>query len=258
VSELGPLERRVLVGVLTAPELLDETLLSDAVRRRAALLNLLEPDPWAPIRLSVGAPPAEPPPEEPTPESDPHHPENRLAAASDLLAAGRLEPAANILAALVRKVDERAPARLFTVVAQALEADEPPPDLLHAVERALNDERRCPLLLAALRKAPTAAFALHEDLIGYALDPSRADPERLLALEVWLGIWRATETPPDPDAIRTLRDDEPALLVAAALRLGGQPEPLATLGRFLAAHPPATTDPEAFSAALLALSLGRR
>ncbi len=188
------------------------------------------------------------------PDSDPHHPDNRLAAASDLLAAGKLEPASNILAALVRKADEagEGPARLFTVVAQALEADEPPADLLHAVQRALSDGRRQPLF-QALAKAPSAAFALHEDLLAFALDPSRSDVDRLAALEVWLAIWRASETAPDPDAIRTLRDSEPALLVAAALRLGGQADPLAALGRFLDAK----HAPEAFSDALLASSLGR-
>ena len=66
----------------------------------------------------------------------------------------------------------------------------------------------------------------------------------------------ATETAPDADAIRTLREDEPALLVAAALRLGGTPE-LAQLAAFLRAHPPGESNPEAFSDALLAVSLGR-
>lgn len=258
-AELRAPERRRLIELLRTPAVRDETRFADpGLRLRAALLHQLEPDPWAPIRLAVWAPPAAPAAAPSAlPESDPHHPENRLAAASDLLAAGKLEPAANILAALLRKVDENAPPRLFTVVAQALEADEPPPELVSAAEKALVDERRCTPLLIALERAPTAAFALHEALIGFALDPSRSDIERLLAVEVWLAIWRATETPPDPDATRTLRQDEPALLVAAAARLGGVPEPLTTIGRFLAQHPPATTSPEAFSAALLDLSLGR-
>lgn len=258
-SELRAPERRRLIELLRTPAVRDETLFADpGLRLRAALLHQLEPDPWAPIRLAAWAPPAAPAAAPSAlPESDPHHPDNRLAAASDLLAAGKLEPAANILAALLRKVDENAPPRLFAVVAQALEADEPPPELVSAAEKALVDERRCTPLLIALGKAPTAAFALHEALIGFALDPSRSDIERLLAVEVWLAIWRATETPPDPDAMRTLRQDEPALLVAAAARLGGVPEPVTAIGRFLAQHPPATTSPEELSAALLELSLGR-
>jgi len=269
-SELRANDRRILAERLRSPLLADETkLAADAdLRARAEILQTLDADPWLPMRLAVAAPlVAKQAPQDSdsaqatapsVPESDPHHPDNRLAAASDLLAAGKLEPASNILAALVRKVDEHAPARLFTVVAQALEAeDEAPVDLVHAAQRALTDARRCPALLAALRKAPGAAFALHEDLIGFALDPSRNDVDRLLALEVWLGIWGATETAPDPDAIRTLRESEPALLVAAALRLGGQRDQVVALGRFLMAYPPATTDPEAFSSALLSASLGR-
>jgi len=263
-TELRAAERRALADRLRTAALVDETALGadPDLRIRAELLNTLEPDPWTPFRLAHATPrkaSVEPVAETPTvPESDPHHPDNRLAAASDLLAAGKLEPASNILAALVRKVDEHAPARLFTVVAQALEAeDEPSTDLVHAAQRALTDARRCPALLAALLKAPTAAFTLHEELIAFALDPSRNDVDRLAALEVWLGIWRATETPPDADAIRTLRESEPALLVAAALRLAGHAAPLAALARFLEAYPARTTEPEVFSAALLATSLGR-
>ena len=258
VGELGAKERRELVGLVRNDAVLDETRYDEDTRVRAELLLQLEPDAWLPIRLYSKYPAAKavvaPQGEAAVAESDPHHPDNRLAAASDLLAAGKLEPASNILAALVRKADEvgEGPARLFTVVARALEADEPPADLLHAVQRALSDGRRQPLFLA-LAKAPSAAFALHEDLLSFALDPSRSDVDRLAALEVWLGIWRASETAPDPDAIRTLRDSEPALLVAAALRLGGQADPLAALGRFLDAK----HAPDAFSDALLAASLGR-
>lgn len=264
VAELPPGDRKALVDALRRDALTDEARLGDPdLRERARLLDRLEPDPWTSIRLAASAPANAwrspelvTPPEAGPADSDPHHPDNRLAAASDLLAAAQLEPAANILASLLRKTDEHTPARLFTVLASALEAEEPPAELVHAAERALHDERRVVPLLEALRKAPSAAYALHEALIAFSLDPSRADADRLLALEVWLGIWRATETAPDPDALRTLREDEPALLVAAALRLSGAPS-LDRLARFLADHPPDATDPDAFSDALLALSLGR-
>lgn len=182
---------------------------------------------------------------------DPHHPENRLAAASDLLAAGRVDPAGNILAALVRKADEGAPPRLWTVAAQALEAEEPSPDLVHAATRALH------ALVPALRDNPSAAFTLHEPLLQHAQDPSRGDAERLAALEAWLNIWRATETPPDPASLESLRHSEPELLAVAAARLAEAPSPSATMATFLAAHPTFETTPDAFSEGLLALSLGR-
>lgn len=256
-AELGARERQALVAKLRQRPIDDEARYTDPTVRRAAELALvLEPDRWLAVRLAATATTtrAAPPPAEAAPESDPHHPENRLAAASDLLAAGKLEPAGNVLAALVRKADEHPPARLFLVVAQAFEAEEPPAELVAAAEKALLDDRRRGPLLAALLARPSAAFALHDALLAYAQDPSRADADRLKALEVWLAIWRATETPPDADALRTLREQEAALVVAAAIRLGKPRDPLATLGVFLAAHRDDTAD--AFSAALLALSLG--
>lgn len=257
-AELAPRDRQALVAKLRERAIDDEARYVDPDVRRAAELALaLEPDRWLAVRLSAMAPAPAPIVAEPAspPESDPHHPESRLAAASDLLAAGKLEPAGNVLAALVRKADEHPPARLFLVVAQALEAEEPPPELVTAAERALLDDRRRGPLLAALLQRPSAAFALHDALLAYAQDPSRADADRLAALEVWLAIWRATETPPDPDGLRSLREAEPALVVAAAIRLGKPRDALAALGAFLAAHRDDT--PDAFSAALLALSLGK-
>lgn len=263
-AQLIARERRTLTDLLAGdPRLLDERELSHdpELRERAALLLTLAPDtlgPFGPLRLSVASPAAPAPATRaPTPADDPHHPESRLAAASDLLAAAKLDPASNILAALLRKVDEATPARLFTVVAQALEADEPPAELLNATRRALTDEVRSPRLLAALVANPTAAFALHEELRGVALSGAHPDGLRLRALETWLGIWRATETAPDPDAIRSLREAEPHLLVAAAASLAGLPEPIAAIRAFLTRHPPHGTTPEDFSEALLALSLGR-
>lgn len=201
------------------------------------------------LRLA-GAGLATPPPA-PAPEAvasdDPHHPEARLGVASDLLASGRLEPASNILAALLRKLED-APPRLFAVVAHALEAEEPPEDLVTAATRALDR------LVPALRANPTAAYALHEPLLALAQDASRADRERLAALESWLGIWRATGTPPDDASLETLRLGEPELLAVAAARLSGAVSPTEKAERFLAEHPPRSTPPTTWSEALLALA----
>lgn len=198
-------------------------------------------------------------PAQPDP-NDPHHPESRLAAASDLLAEGRVQPAGNILAALLRKAEANTPTRLFVIVAGALEDDEPPAELVSAAKKALEDDERAPMLLSALRASPTAAFALHEELLSLAKDPSRPDPLRLFALECWLHIWSATTTPPNPDLLTTLRETEPGLIAAAAVALGGFDDPLAAALSFLAV----TTGPRAFgltpiawSDALLALMLGQ-
>lgn len=202
----------------------------------------------------------EAPAEAPAPfvSDDPHHPDNRLAAASDLLAAGQTAAGATVLAALIRKADATSNRRLFEVVAQALEAEDPELELVTAAQRVLADDQRAPLLLAALHGNPTAAYALHEALLAAALDASRRDRDRLLALETWLRIWTATGTAPDPASIQTLRRDEPTLLAVAAVRIGSRGgrsgTPLADAMTFLAAHPPAVTAPDVFSDGLLALA----
>ncbi|MFO0748830.1 MAG: hypothetical protein U1F43_24665 [Myxococcota bacterium] len=213
--------------------LLPAGLERELIALRLAGAGLAQPPVMAPPEVAAG--------------DDPHHPEARLGVASDLLAAGRQEPAANILAALMRKAED-APPRLWTVVAQALEAEEPPEELVAAATRVLDR------LVPALRENPTAAYAVHEPLLALAQDASRGDGERLLALESWLGIWRATATPPDASSLETLRLGEPELLAVAAARLAGDPSPTARMDKFLVDYPPRTTPPEAWSEALLALT----
>lgn len=231
---------------------------SDTLRLIAELTLLLSPDPVAAARL-FAAQPRSPMTEAPkAAENDPHHPASRLAAASDLLAEGRIEPAANILAALLRKAEPGTPERLFATVAGALENDPPPAELLAAAQRALDDNTRATRLLAALRRSATAAFALHEELLGLAKDPSRPDPLRLFALECWLNIWAETTTPPNPDLLATLRELEPALLTAAATAIGSaqrSTDPIEAFRAFLDRH---FASPAAWSDALLELMLGTR
>lgn len=265
-DELNPAERGALIAHLADPRMHDELALRDPTLRAAAtLLYRLRPEPLAKLRLAA----ASPAPVEATsaansdaPPSDPHHPDSRLAAASDLLATGQDSAAANILAALLRKVEatviDDTPPRLYAVVTGALEADEPPEELVRAARRALHDERRAPPLISALRASPTASFALHADLLELARDPSRKDLDRLNAMEAWLAIWRATETAPDPESVRSLRRDEPALPAAAATHLGLYAKPFTVLGRFLAGDASLGPDSEvAYTEGLLALSLGR-
>ena len=265
VNELSQEQRESLFAKLMAnARLLDEReLAKDALLwRRAELAFRLSPDPVAGARLRASAPPSvAPTPDEATPAppspNDPHHPENRLAAASDLIAEGRFEPAGNILAALVRKAEADTPLRLFLVVAGALEADEPPDDLVAAARKALEDDVRAPLLIAALRQLPTAAFALHEELLGSANDPSRPDPLRLAALEAWLNIWAATTTAPNPDLLQLLRESEPQLIAAAGVAIGGFSDPVAAITSFLTATSRFGLTAMAWSDLLLELLLGR-
>lgn len=266
---LAQKQRAALAAALANAVVPDEVELarSAELRHLAGLSLRLSPDPLAAARLFAAqlslAPKApspsqaEPQPERPA-ETDPHHPASRLAAASDLLAEGRFEPAANILAALLRKAEPGTPERLFATVASALENDPPPDELLAAAQRALDDNTRAPRLIAALRRSATAAFALHEELLGLAKDPSRPDPLRLSALESWLNIWAETTTPPNPDLLATLRELEPALLTTAATAIGSAQraaEPVEALRAFLDAR---FASPSSWSDALLELMLGTR
>lgn len=259
--------RNALSTALQAGVLPDELELdrSPELRRVAELSLRLSrstsgteaPEALAAARLAAAMPPTFATPTAPS-EADPHHPASRLAAASDLLAEGRLEPAANILAALLRKAETDTPERLFGVVAGALENDPPPDELIAAAQRALEDTPRAHRLIAALRRSATAAFALHEELLNLAKDPSRPDPLRLAALESWLNIWAETTTPPNPDLLAILREAEPALLTAAATAIGSPhrgADPVTALRAFLDAR---FASPAAWSDALLELMLGAR
>jgi hypothetical protein len=179
--------------------------------------------------------PIEAPSDDPLVEPDsPHHPEHRLRAARDLIAAEQFAPASAILAALLR----RAPRGegLFGVLGDMLEADARPEDtaeLRHAAARALDDDRRSAPLLNLLVRRPLAAYSLHEDLYDYGVDPSRPDGRRLEALTAWLGIWVATDTPPDEAAVARIREVGEPLLALAAARLGGALSPLRAAATFL-------------------------
>lgn len=259
--------RAALATALAAAVIPDELELARSPERRhlAELSLRLSPDRLATARLAAASsserptqPQAPPSRTSPALDNDPHHPASRLAAASDLLAEGRVEPAANILAALMRKAEPGTPERLFTVVAGALENDPPPDELLTAAQRALEDNARAARLIAALRRSATAAFALHEELLSLAKDPSRPDPLRLSALESWLNIWAETTTPPNPDLLATLRELEPALLTAAATAIGSPQragDPVEAFRSFLDRR---FASPAAWSDALLELMLGSR
>lgn len=252
--------RARLTDALAARAERDEVRLagSDTLRLIAELAHFLSPDPVVAARLFAALPPSPPTTAPKTTENDPHHPASRLAAASDLLAEGRVEPAANILAALLRKAEPGTPERLFATVAGALENDPPPDELLAAAQRALDDNARAARLIAALRRSATAAFALHEELLGLAKDPSRPDPLRLSALECWLNIWAETTTPPNPDLLATSRDLEPALLTAAATAIGTAQRGTDPVEAFRAFLDRRFASPAAWSDALLELMLGTR
>jgi hypothetical protein len=183
-----------------------------------------------PDAVSEGAPSgsvaAEAPPEVSPEEApgSPHDPALRLRAAAELLAARQLAPASAILTALLRR-GQPSP-ELLAVVAGLLEEDETAPedtaDLRVALARALDDDRRAAPILALLGSRPLAAFGLHADLYAHALDPSRPDARRLDALLAWLGIWVATDTPPDAAAVTRIREVGEPLLVLAALRLASR------------------------------------
>jgi hypothetical protein len=158
--------------------------------------------------------------DEPMPApDDPHHPEQRLAAARILADNGQLDAAAAIASALLRRLDRHAPRGLLPLVAELLEHDEPPRELVTAVARALDDDRRSAPLLALLVARPLAAYGLHAELYDYAIDPSRPDARRADAIAAWLHLWIASETAPDSLGIRRMRETDAPLLAVAVARL---------------------------------------
>ena len=193
---------------------------------------------------------------EPTAD-DPHSVESRLAAAADLLGAGRIDASVAVLTALLRRAEGDAPlARLGAICARALEHDPAPLELVEAADRQLRAGGEVGrALLAALAANPAGAYALHELLLQLGADVSRADAYRVAALEAWLGIWCATGTPPDELAVAALARGDAALAAIAAARLARSPDPVAAARAHLERHAtPSDDDGAARAADLLAMA----
>jgi hypothetical protein len=233
---LTPPVDEVLIAANPAPALVCHALMDAGLARSLLALRLLGAGIEPAGALAADAPDEAAPADAPdgstddtasAPDAEHHDPTLRTAAARALFDAGEPEAAAAVVVALLRKaaLADRADG-LHTLIADLLELDAPPDDLLPAVLRALSDERRNGPLLAELARRPHAAFGLHEALYDYARDPSRADSSRRLALTAWLGIWRASETAPDALDIGRIRETDPALLLVAAACLAGAPSVL--------------------------------
>ncbi|PKN53816.1 MAG: hypothetical protein CVU56_29880, partial [Deltaproteobacteria bacterium HGW-Deltaproteobacteria-14] len=189
-------------------------------------------------------------------DDDPHSAANRLAAAADLLDAGRLDAAVTVLVALLRKAEGAvALRRLGALTARALEHDPPPPELTEAVDKHLHTgDATADALLEALTADPTGAYALHETLLALGTDVSRPDPYRVRALTAWLAIWSATRTPPSDAAIAPIARADAGLLALAAARLAGAADPVGVALDHLARHPLGAPD-DARADDLLALAV---
>lgn len=191
-----------------------------------------------------------------TAADDPHSAVNRLAACADLLDEGRPDAAAAVLTSLIKRLDDLAALpQLIALSAGLLQLDAPPSDLLTAVARAL--ERGGPVgdaVLDRLASDPLAAYSLHVELHLGGLDRNRDDALRTRMLATWLGIWRATGTPPDPGNLHEPMHKDPALLALAAAQLSGAADPVSAAAAFLTEHPPLRTVPHVYGEALLALS----
>ena len=212
------------------------------------------------LRMRAAAPPPAvelaPVSTEPADGYDPHSPSQRLAAAADLLDAGRTEAASAIGAALLRRCeDDGAWSQLFDLVCTMLHDEKVPPALVGATERAIvTKDAMGAALVARLVADSLAAHTVHGSLHRFAHDPRHTAAERLVALKAWLGIWLATDTPPEPASLRELMAGEPALLALAAAGLGSDPDPVTRAHEFLAASPPDKTAPRAFARELLILA----
>lgn len=217
-------------------------LLADGAERALLRARLAATLPASPASAGT-APPA----------ADPHDPETRLAAASDLLDAGRLDAAATVLAALLRRVEEPAVrARATAFAARLLELDEPPVELLDTATRHIRAwDPTGEALLDTLAAAPRAAYPLHADLIEVATDVSRADAHRVLALAAWLAIWAATGTTPSGESLLHIHRQDWAIVPLAAARVAGDADPVARALAFRARAGRALADPDAFAAFVL-------
>ncbi len=244
-----------LIGKLRARVPDDEDVLSDdaTTRELAAALLALTPDGLSRalqsvrLRAAGGAPVPPRPPSEPegAPE-DPHSPESRLAAATDLTLAGRHDAAAAILTALLKRTPEAGAhvegpflARLLDATATLLAEERPPEALVAVTGKALaSDLPWRDRLLDLLAARPLAAYAVHEPLARLGLDTHQPDPQRVRGLAAWLAIWRASDTPPDPVTLRDFMRADATLVALAARRLATAPDPVGDAARLVAQHPP--------------------
>ncbi|MCB9729180.1 MAG: hypothetical protein H6744_18960 [Deltaproteobacteria bacterium] len=266
-DRLDDASRARLLATLEARVPDDELVLAsdDDARALASALWALSPPSdargWLTLRLRAASPDAaaRPAAVEAAPEQaeDPHGAANRLAAAADLMEAGRFDAAGTIVVSVLRKLDDEAQLpRLLTLLRSLLAMEVPPEGVVGTTERALLAEG--PLgeaLLAALREDPLAAFPLHAALHRAALDRRRPDLLRVRLLETWLGIWCATRTAPDAGSLHDLMHGDVALLPLAAARLGGAGDPVAAARDFLQRQPPLSTPAAGYGAALLELAL---
>lgn len=259
--------RAVLMRSLSARAPDDEQILAaddDARRLATALWSQLPPGEdrsiWA-LRLRAASPGgsgagADAPATTESPADDPHSAASRLAAASDLLESGRTDAAATIVVSVLRKFDDLAVLpQLLTLCCSLLQMESTPEGIVATTERALLvDGPLGDALINALRDDPLAAFPLHAGLHRAALDRRRPDLLRVRLLEAWLGIWRATNTPPDAGSLYDLMHGDIGLLPLAAARLGSASDPVAAARDFLAHHPPLSTPAGTYGTALLELA----
>lgn len=193
-------------------------------------------------------------------ESDPHSTSSRIAAAADLVSAGRLEAASTVVSALFKHVTTSAQRQqLISISRDILKDDAPPPGFVGAVERLISapGDEPCRLQTAdamvdALVASATMAYPLHASLHRAAGEAEAlSDPQRVRLLQAWLGIWRATATPPAVDAVRKLSRQVPLLLALAAFRIAGADDPVSAAVEFNTRYPPRTTSATALADALL-------
>jgi hypothetical protein len=267
-SALDESTRSLLVNSLLARAPDDEQVLAadDGARALAtALWTQLPPGEqrwvWT-LRLRAATPAESTPTERvatpPEAVDDPHGAASRLAAAADLLEAGRADAATTIVVAVLRKLDDLSVLpQLLSLCCRLLEMEAPPEGIVATTERALlGDGPLGDALITALRNDPLAAYPLHAALHRAALDRRRKDQLRVRLLEAWLGIWRATSTPPDAGSLHDLMHGDVGLLPLAAARLGGKADPVAAARAFLAEYPPLSTPAGSYGAALLELAAG--
>ncbi|MCB9734144.1 MAG: hypothetical protein H6745_16225 [Deltaproteobacteria bacterium] len=257
-DDLEPAARASLEARLRALAGADEARYEgDADARDAARgLWLLLPDgaERALLRARLAATlPASAAPAAPASAPDPHDPETRLAAASDLLDADRLDAAATVVASLLRRVGEPSlRARVDAFAARLLALDEPPQEILDAATRHVRTwDAAGEALLAALAGDPRAAYPLHADLVEIAMDVSRADAHRVLALATWLAIWAATGTTPSGEPLLHVHRQDWAIVPLAAARVAGDADPVARALAFRARAGRALGDADAFAAFVL-------
>ncbi|MGM0574756.1 MAG: hypothetical protein ACQEXJ_07625 [Myxococcota bacterium] len=268
-DDLSGDDRAALVAALTDRVPDDELVLAgdEAGHRLGRALRTLLPEgaalTWQTVRLRVSrtgpdegtSSPANGTAQDP---DDPHSPANRLAAAGELWTADRPDAAGAIVASLLRRLeDPEVTPHLLRLALRLLALESPPEGIVPAAERAiLAGGPVGEALLERLARAPLAAHPLHAALHRAALDRRRSDALRVRLLEAWLGIWRATNTPPEPSSLTDLMHADAALAPLAAARLASRRDPVADAAAFLAEHPPLETPPSTWADSLLALCRG--